>query len=294
MDTNKLRYFSALAQTENVRKASELLHITPSALSKTLQSLESELDLKLTVPLGRGLTLTPAGRRLAREATELIRQLDTLKESLQSERNVQRQHPLRIASFEVFSTYFLHALDLVNWGEQGLVLHELLPGELEQAVATRQVDLGITYLPIPFKHLEHIKVCRIEMGVFKRRGSFRDEPQQNLPFVVPVFPLHGVPSRARGLDGWPEDAYDRKVRFEVTLMESALELCRQGRCAGYFPCFIVHEHNRKYQPAYYLDRHPSPFPGRKCYSDVYLVKPKDVAEDQAFRTIARMLRLACR
>ena len=59
--------------------------------------------------------------------------------------------------------------------------------------------------------------------------------------MVPALPITGSPTLVRGLDGWPEDAYERHVKYEVTLMESALELCRQGRVAGYFPRFIVEE-----------------------------------------------------
>lgn len=174
------------------------------------------------------------------------------------------------------------------------MLHETLPGELERAVEQNLVDLGISYLPIPYQNIEHIKVTSIEMGVFKRKGSFSNLAQQELPFVVPAHPLFGSPSRMRGLDGWPESAYHRKVKFEVTLLESALELCRQGRCVGYFPCFIVEEQNRKHKTEFQLERHPSPYLGRKCFSDVYLVKRKDQDEDQTLKAIAKMIRIACR
>ena len=294
METDRLRYFIAIAQTESVRKAAELLNVSPSALSKTLRHLEDELEIKLTSPLGRGIVLTPEGRRLAQDAEKIIENLDQLKTTIRSDSEKKKKNPLRIATFEVFSTYFLSSLNDVGYKDRGLVLHEVVPGELERAVEQNQVDLGITYLPLPHPNVEHIKIMSIEMGVYRKKGTFEKLKQQEMPFVVPVLPLSGSPSRVRGLDGWPESAYDRKVLFEVTLMESALELCRQGRCVGYFPLFIIEQHNKKYKEEFNLVRHPSPFPGRKCYSDVYLVKRKDSVEDQNAKLVARLIRTGCK
>jgi DNA-binding transcriptional LysR family regulator len=112
--------------------------------------------------------------------------------------------------------------------------------------------------------------------------------------VVPVTPIFGAPSRVKGLDGWPDDAYPRKIKYQVTLMESALELCRQGGVAGYFPTFIVDEHNGRLLPEYRLARHPSPYADRKCYTDVFLVKRKSDEETAVMKQLAKAIRLFCR
>lgn len=295
MDTNKLHVFSVLARTESVRKAAELLRVTPSAVSKTVRALEEDLGLPLIAPLGRGITITPHGRRLASEAGQVLRTLDKLREQLLSENEQAARRPLRIVTFEVFSTYFLGTLDRVEWPkERGLLLHEASPGELERLVEQGVADFGLTYMPIPYPGVDHVKITSIDMGVFKRRGAFARCRQQDLPFVIPINPHNAPPTRIRGLDGWPDDAYERKILFEVTLMESALELCRQGRCAGYFPAFIVQEHNRKYRPQFQLERHPSPYSSRRCFSDVYLVKRRDRAEDADVRLLAKLLRVGTR
>jgi DNA-binding transcriptional LysR family regulator len=290
MDTDKLRYFSVVAQTQNIRKAAELLHLTPSALSKVVKQLEEELRVRLITPLGRGITLTQEGLNLANQSASILNSIDQLKKDIHQAKHERRIAPLRIATFEVFSTYFLQALEGTELGNRGLVLHEVIPGELEQAVDQNKADFGITYLPIPHPNLEHIKISSILMGVYKRKGTFKECLQEDLPYVVPAFPLSGAPTRVKGLDGWPEDAYQRKIRFEVTLLESALELCRQGKCVGYFPSFIVDRHNRKYRDAYALERHPYNKAVKRCYSDVFLVKRKDRTEDQDAKLIAKWIR----
>lgn len=288
MNLRRLEFFHVLAQMGNVRKASEILNITPPALSKSMKVLEQELETRLWHRNGRRLMLTDAGKRLLKRTPILIDELRSLRESIHSEPN--RATSVRIATFEVFSTYFLSFLNRLKWDAHNLEMHEVLPGELEKFVAGGDVDYGITYMPIPHPDLDFLKVTSIEMGVFTRKAAFQGVAQQDLPFVVPITPLQGVPTRVRGLDGWPEDAYRRKVHHQVTLMESALELCRQGRVAGYFPAFIVDEHNLRVRDQYRLERRRSPYPGRTCHADVYLVKRKSDEESQIVRQLGKALR----
>lgn len=294
METNKLRYFVVLAKTGNIRRASEILNLTPSALSKTIKQLEEELEVNLITPMGRGITLTNEGTAFARQVEIILGDLHDLKDQIQNSKKIQKEAPLKIATFEVFSTYFLDGLQDAKLEDRKIALHEVIPGELEQVLEAGKVDYGITYMPIPNPNLEHVKICRLLMGVYKKKGSFEEMDQENLPFVVPVYPLSGVPTRIRGLDGWPDSAYTRKVKYEVTLMESALELCRQGLCAGYFPSFVVEKHNRKHRDAFNLVRHPWSGSTQRCFNDVYLVKRKDRPEDSDMKKIAKMIRLGTR
>jgi len=76
-------------------------------------------------------------------------------------------------------------------------------------------------------------------------------------------------------------------------MESALELCRQGLAAGYFPQFIVDEHNDRVRDSLRLVRRPSPFPGRTCTTDVYIVQRRGDVETKLVRQLARGIRKVC-
>jgi len=291
METDKLRYFSVIAQTESVRRASEILKVTPSALSKIVKQLEEELGVTLITPLGRGITLTQEGLELAKKSAEILNSVQQLKSQILFAKEEKRTAPLRIATFEVFSTYFLQALETVDLGNRNLTLHEVIPGELEQVIDQGKADIGITYMPIPSPNLEHIKITTILMGTYKQRGTFKNVAQEELPFVIPAFPIGGTPTRVKGLDGWPDDAYTRKVKYEVTLLESAMELCRQGKCVGYFPSFVVDRHNRKYRDEYALERHAYGKSVRRCSSDVFIVKRKDRTEDRDVKLISKLVRM---
>jgi DNA-binding transcriptional LysR family regulator len=291
MNFRRLEYFLTLAQTGNLRKASELLHVSAPALSKAMKVLEEELETNLWIRDGRNIILTDSGKSLLKRAPALIDDLKDLKDSLNTEEKGRKA--IRIGTFEVFSTYFLSFLDRLGWDNHSLELHELLPGEIERYVASGEIDIGLTYMPIPESSVDFLKVTSIEMGVFTRKGAFKGVAQNELPFVIPVMPLQGVPTKVRGLDGWPEDAYQRKVLHKVTLMESALELCRQGRAAGYFPAFVAEEHNKRVSEKFQLERRKSPYQGRVCKTDVFIVKRKSYEENESIKQLAKAVRQIC-
>lgn len=290
MNFRRLEYFSVLAQVGNLRKAAEMLHVSAPALSKAMKVFEDEMDTTLWIRDGRRIILTDAGKALLKKTQVLLGDLKNFKESL-LEKSAQKS--IRIGTFEVFSTYFLTMLDQLPWDEHKLELHELLPGEVEKFCVRGDIDLGITYMPVPTPELDFLKITSIEMGVFTRRGAFQGLPQPELPFVIPVMPLQGIPTKVRGLDGWPEDSYQRKVKHKVTLLESALELCRQGRVAGYFPVFIAEEHNKRVEEKFRLERRASPYGERKCRADVYIVKRKSSEETVVTKQLAKALRKVC-
>lgn len=72
LDLQQLRYFIAVAETENVGQAAELLHISQSPLSRQLQQLEGRLGLTLFAREKKRLRLTAAGRDFLVEAKALM------------------------------------------------------------------------------------------------------------------------------------------------------------------------------------------------------------------------------
>ena len=74
MQLQQLKYFIAVAEQLNFRKAAESLYVTQPLLSKQIASLEEEIGQKLLIRNTRSVKLTPAGQALLDEADALIRQ----------------------------------------------------------------------------------------------------------------------------------------------------------------------------------------------------------------------------
>jgi len=248
MDINRLDYFCTIVKTGSLKEAAKLLHLSPAALSKAVRILEEELSAKLLIPSGRGIAVTDYGKDVAKRAEHLIGEFRKLRVSNTKESSSTQSGTLKIGSFEVFTTHFLGALLEKGFSECPLKLYELTPGKLEEAVSQGTVDFGLTYLPIPKADLDFMKITKIEMGIYGLKGKFRNPVFSELPFVVPVTPVVGTPTRVAGLDGWPDHLAPRKITYEVTLLESALELCRGGFAVAYLPKFVVRLHNPTVSP----------------------------------------------
>src|SRR4051812_1306403 len=107
MNLRRLEYFSVLAQVGNLGKAAEMLHISAPALSKAMKVLEEEMEAKLWIRDGRKIILTDLGKALCRRTQTLMGDLRKVKEDLLA---TDPRRPIRIGTFEVFSTYFLSFL----------------------------------------------------------------------------------------------------------------------------------------------------------------------------------------
>ena len=72
MSIDRLRYFAAVVETRNLRRAAELVGISPPSMSKAIGVLEQELGLKLLYPEGRGIGITAKGLEVYRLAASLL------------------------------------------------------------------------------------------------------------------------------------------------------------------------------------------------------------------------------
>lgn len=63
MKISQLKYFATLAELQNVSRASELLHMSQSSLSKNISSIEDELGMSLFDRNGKHIALNSAGQR---------------------------------------------------------------------------------------------------------------------------------------------------------------------------------------------------------------------------------------
>src|SRR5258708_19222504 len=84
MDLKQLRTFRAVAELGSLSKAADRLRAAQPALSRHIKLLEHELRVELFVRNGRGMLLTSAGRMLLDRTTGLVRQIEQVRDDLQS------------------------------------------------------------------------------------------------------------------------------------------------------------------------------------------------------------------
>ena len=76
MNLAQLTYFCHLAKTEHYTRSAESLHISQSALSHSISSLEKELGCQLFCKTGRNVQLTDDGRAFLKHVSEGLAAID--------------------------------------------------------------------------------------------------------------------------------------------------------------------------------------------------------------------------
>lgn len=285
METNRFKQFHTLYQTKNLRRAAELLGISHSGLSKSMATLESEMGEALFTVVGRGIAFTDKGHEVAGKIPSFLKELDRLIIGDKSD----DKKVLKIGSFEVFTTYFAkHLGPLLS--AYDLDFHELTPGKMERALLAREIDLAITYEPIPLAGIEHLKVGEIEMAAFVKKGSFKGSDILEIPFAAPIIPIENSPTGIKGLDGWPDHKIRRNIRFRVDLMETAISLARNGYCAVFLPIFVVKLHNEIAKDEFQLVKKSLPPNMKSVKRSIYVIKRESTLEDSVLKKLAQVLR----
>lgn len=78
MQFSALRYFLETARLGSIRRAAEVLHVAPSAVSRQIALLEQNFGAPLFERHATGVRLTTAGQVFSRQARATVRDFDRL------------------------------------------------------------------------------------------------------------------------------------------------------------------------------------------------------------------------
>ncbi|MBZ6104085.1 LysR family transcriptional regulator [Streptomyces olivaceus] len=144
----QLRYFLVAAESGSMTAASAQLHIAQSAVSTAVYNLERDLQAQLFIRRrGRGLTLTPAGRRLQLQARELLgRARDIEREARGGGEDISG--PVAVGCFVTLAPYYLPALFSECTHRYPGIEIDVVEAEAEQLIRSLRaghIDVALTY-----------------------------------------------------------------------------------------------------------------------------------------------------
>ena len=142
MDWDKLKIFHTVAEASSFTKASTILNLSQSAISRQIQSLENDLKIKLFERHARGLVLTHNGEYLFKAAHDVISKLKEIETTLSSEKD-KLNGKLTVSTVVSFGTTWLtpRIKEFMNLHPDIEV--ELIFDDRELDLSTRQADIGI-------------------------------------------------------------------------------------------------------------------------------------------------------
>lgn len=211
MELQQLRYFVAVAETENVGRAAELLHISQSPLSRQIRQLEDHLGLQLFERVKQRVRLTTAGRDFLQEARNLLAQAERVEEQArQAGRGEACTLGIGYCEGVIHSGRLPAALRQFRaaYPRVNLKLSTMRSGEQAEALERSAIDVGFVYNPP------------------KPDGTLASRLLTREPFVLVVAEDHPLAARptvtAQDLDGLPWIAFPKALNpaGRVRLLEA--------------------------------------------------------------------------
>ena len=144
MELRHLRYFVAVADTLNFRRAAERVHIEQSPLSQQIRNLEQELGVELLTRTHRRVALTHAGQVFLADAQAILARANA---------GVERARRAARGSIGALSIGYLTSMTnsfftsvVRDFQRQfpsvALSFGDMVPSAILEAVANRTVDVG--------------------------------------------------------------------------------------------------------------------------------------------------------
>lgn len=165
MDTAQLEAFTTAAELLSFSKAAERLHLTQSAVSKRIATLENNLDVVLFERFGQRIQLTEAGRTLLIDARAILDKVREMQQHSDMSKHLV-SGKLRIATSHHIGLYRLPAIlqDFVqqypsvqldmHFTDSEVAYEEVSQGLFDLAIATLPTKAAATIETTPLWHDE--------------------------------------------------------------------------------------------------------------------------------------------
>jgi DNA-binding transcriptional LysR family regulator len=235
--------FKVVAETEHLPTAARRLHVSASALSRTVRLIEDALGQELFVRAGRRLVLSSAGQRLL----DAVRRSQlSLEQGIQHAVDPQLSGPYRVSSLGVITDYFVLP-SLLALREQHrdvqfrMVTH--LASDANRLLASGLLDIAFYYDPTAHEGVYCRMLGSISNGIYcgrphplfsRRRVTTSDVLREE--FSVASIGDHGTP-----MDSWPVDR-PRRIGFQIMMLSTNLEVALSGQFITVLPDVVAAPH----------------------------------------------------
>jgi len=156
------KYISVTARAGSVRKAAEILSITPSSLNRRIQSIEHELDTPLFERHPKGVRLNPAGEQAVHTFRRHLADIEALRSRIEDIKGVRRGTVSIVCSQSLLPNFLPEQIRKYREVFPGVQFRvQMADGEAsENALITYDADLALVFSPLAMENFETIATIR--------------------------------------------------------------------------------------------------------------------------------------
>lgn len=156
------KYIDVTARAGSVRKAAEILSITPSSLNRRIQSLEQELATPLFERHAKGVRLNPAGELAVHAFRRHVADIEELKSRIEDLKGARRGTVSIVCSQSLLPNFLPKQIQAYRDKFPSVEFRvHMADGEAaENALISYDADLAIVYSPLAMESFETIATMR--------------------------------------------------------------------------------------------------------------------------------------
>ncbi|MDH2327420.1 LysR family transcriptional regulator [Cereibacter sp. SYSU M97828] len=237
-DRRDIRIYLAVHRHGSIRAAADSLGVAPSAVSRQIAEMESQIGVALLDRTSRGVSLTDAGRLVLEHMRHVVEEAGYLTEQLADLRGIQ-QRDVRIHCGEGFLADFMQ--NGLGGFMSAHVRYELLIGSTDavvSALANGESDIGIAYNPPVTGAVRSIASARHPLCVVMPPGHpLAAMKAVRLADCAP-FPVALLPKGHGTTDLLMRVASDSGIALRAQLMTTSIDALRRFVTAGLGLAFL--------------------------------------------------------
>lgn len=236
MTLDQLKIFVAVAERLHMTKAAEAMNVTQSAASAAIAALETQHDVRLFDRVGRGLTLTDAGKIFLPEAKAVLARAAAATACLRDLSELRRGE-LSIAASQTVASYWLPsrlARFTHDYPQVDVKLTVRNTAVVAEAVEEGTAQLGFVEGRVEGAKLDHRRVAVDRIAVYAAPGHAFVGAAVNLEMLLSarwVLREEGSGTRAmflQSMDDHGADVDRLRVELELPSNEAVLTAVESG------------------------------------------------------------------
>ena len=245
IELRQLRYFLAVAESENLTRAAERCGVSQPAISQQVQVLEELLGVQLLSRIGKRVRLTEAGQAFADRARLVLRRVDEARDVVSALAGARAGHVEVGVIPSVHMAWVPRALQVLSCTHPDVTVHvqERPSHAIETEVEAGRVEVGLGILSESSPHLAYKRLSSGPLCLVLPRGhalaARRSASAADLEGVR--VSLHPQGYDMRGIaDAWFAAAGRRpKLAYEVSSIESLLSAVRHAGTPTLLPAIAL-------------------------------------------------------
>lgn len=272
MNIHNLISFREVVRLNSISKASNKLHLTQSALSQQLQSLEKAVNCKLLIRSNRGVELTKEGEILIEYAESIINLYENMLQDINHSLN-NKISEIKISSCNVVGEYLLPCSIYIYKTKHKNIKFDIKiesTRKVIDSVKNKICDIGFVDKLID-DDLEIKNICANNLMFVFNPAKYKFKEQSISVNVISSFPLILL-SKDNGIRNVIDSSISSdnlKIEMELNTIESIKASIIAGMGASILPYTSIKSE------VHTGILNAVPIDGLSCLCDIYMVYDKD-------------------